>query len=173
MIVPYHAIIMAATRVIRCLVRAYRQERGWSQAELAQRAGISRTAVSAIEGNRLVPSVIAALSLARTFGCTVESLFGTSSGERKEPTWAWPPTSSPCRLFRYPVEAVPAEAVAHDGVFQDGLFIPSRDDDPETTLVLACCDPAVALLAAEYARQALSLLGQGDYPATTRPGQAC
>jgi len=38
-------------------VLARRLAREWSQAELAERAGISRAAVSAIEGERLSPSV--------------------------------------------------------------------------------------------------------------------
>ena len=45
-------------------VKMFRQQRGWSQEDLAQRAGISRAAVSAIEIHRLVPSVAAALALA-------------------------------------------------------------------------------------------------------------
>jgi DNA-binding XRE family transcriptional regulator len=55
------ARIMAAARQEPNRVRPYRESRGWSQAELARRAGISRAAVSAIEVNRLVPSVTAAL----------------------------------------------------------------------------------------------------------------
>jgi molybdate-binding protein/DNA-binding XRE family transcriptional regulator len=165
-------------------VKAHRQGRGWTQAELAERAGVSRAAVSAIEVSRLLPSVGAALSLARAFGCTVEDLFGSNTHSQAEPGWAWPLARTPCRYWRaivqgrllhYPVEAVPTGVIAHDGVYQGGCFVPSGDADPKTTLVLACCDPAVGLLAAEYARstgfrllalarpsrQALSLLGQG------------
>jgi DNA-binding XRE family transcriptional regulator len=42
-------------------VRANRLRLGLSQAQLAEKAGVSRTAVTAIEGNRLVPSVSAAI----------------------------------------------------------------------------------------------------------------
>ncbi len=167
-------------------VLAYRKSRSWSQAELAERAGISRAAVSAIEIGRLVPSVTAAMTLARTFECTVEELFlcGQASGGRAEPAWAWPADRSVCRYWRaqvrgcllhYPVETTATGEVAHDGVFERGSFIPSGDTDPERTLVMACCDPAAGILAAEYARaggfrllilqrssrQALALLGQG------------
>jgi molybdate-binding protein/DNA-binding XRE family transcriptional regulator len=175
--------MMAAQQQVSNRVKAYRQSRGWTQAQLAERGGISRAAVSAIEINRLLPSVAAALSLAKAFGCTVEDLFGLGTHQQPEPQWAWPPTQTPCRywratvqgrLFHYPVEAVPTGFIAHDGVFQDGSFVPSADANPETTLVLASCDPAVNLLAAEYARstgfrllaiarpsrQALALLGQ-------------
>jgi DNA-binding XRE family transcriptional regulator len=63
-------------------VLARRLARQWSQAELAQRAGISRAAVSAIEVERLSPSVATALALAAVFECSVEELFG-----RAQPRW--------------------------------------------------------------------------------------
>jgi molybdate-binding protein/DNA-binding XRE family transcriptional regulator len=184
MIVSYHDTIMAHPPLSRNLVKAYRQRHGWSQGELARRAGISRTAVSAIEINRLVPSVAAALSLAAAFGCTVEDLFGPASAGQPEPDWAWPPTSTPCRywvaqaqgrVLRYPVEVTAAGVVAHDGVFHDGTVTARNAADPAETLVLAGCDPAAGLLASEYARatgfrlialsrsgrRAVTLLGQG------------
>jgi molybdate-binding protein/DNA-binding XRE family transcriptional regulator len=163
-------------------VKQHRQVRGWSQAELASRAGVSRAAVSAVEIGRLVPSVAAALGLAAAFGCTVEDLFGRPSGDTA-PVWAWPPLQSPCRywlarvggrLTAYPVEPAPA-GVPHDGVFRDGAFVPAGPADPDATLVVAACDPAAGLLAAEIARscgfrllvvsrpgrEALALLGRG------------
>src|SRR5262245_3784102 len=165
-------------------VRAHRQSRGWSQAELARRAGISRAAVSAIEVNRLVPSVTTALALASVLDCTVEDLFGATAPEPTGPQWAWPPDRTPSRywqarvrglILHYPVEATAAGVVAHDGVFQNAAFTLSGETDPATTLVMASCDPAAGVLAAEYARstgfrllalqrssrQALALLGQG------------
>lgn len=163
-------------------VKPFRLGRGWSQAELAGRAGISRTAVSAIEAGRLVPSVAAALALAAAFGCTVEDLFGPAAGRPAAPDWAWPPGRTPCRyweaevrgrVLRFPAEDTLAGVVAHDGVFRDGTTIPGPE--PATTLVVAGCDPAAGLLATEYARttrfrllalsrsgrDALSLLGRG------------
>ena len=184
MIMSYHDIIMATRPIARNQVKNCRQQRNWSQAELARHAGISRSEVSAIEVSGLVPSVVAALSLSRALGRTVEELFGSRAGDGTSPKWAWPPTHTPCRYWqatvqgaelRFPAEALPAGVLAHDGIFQSGRFAPREDADPRTTLVLASCDPAVALLAAEYARatgfrmvplarssrQALALLGQG------------
>ena len=63
-------------------VLARRLAREWSQAELAARAGISRAAVSAIEGERLSPSVATALALAAVFECSVEELFGRADNTR-------------------------------------------------------------------------------------------
>jgi len=56
-------------------VRNFRDRRDWTQEDLAQRTGLSRPEISAIETSRLVPSASAALALARAFGCAVESIF--------------------------------------------------------------------------------------------------
>jgi DNA-binding XRE family transcriptional regulator len=55
---------------------------------LAERVGISRAAVSAIEGERLSPSVATALALAEVFECSVEELFGHArTAELSGPQW--------------------------------------------------------------------------------------
>lgn len=145
---------------LRNTIRRWREERGWSQQELAERAGLSRTGVGAIEAGRLVPSTTAALALASAFGCRVEDLFVLADQEAS--VWAWPPAQEPCRYWRaligsrsllYPVEASPLGTVPHDGVWRDGRFLDRPFAEPERTLVVACCDPAVGLLANEYARQ--------------------
>ncbi|MDZ7679812.1 MAG: helix-turn-helix domain-containing protein [Acidimicrobiales bacterium] len=58
-------------------IRATREQRGWSQQELARRAGVTRQLVSSIEAGRHSPNVAAALGLAAALGATVESLFGS------------------------------------------------------------------------------------------------
>ncbi len=164
-------------------VREYRLERGWSQGELARRCGISRTAVSAIETQRLTPSVAAAMSLALVFDCLVEELFGPSTPE-KTLRWAWPVTTTPCRFWRaeidgrrllFPAEATSFVALPHDGVAGAGFIQSERHDRASETLVLASCDPAAALLASEFShrtglrllvlgrasRDSLRLLGEG------------
>src|SRR5260370_38330364 len=94
-------MIMSKERLLLNGVKHARVERGWSQEELARRAGISRAAVSAIEINRLVPSVAAALALARSFECPVEDLFGHSSSRPHDaPQWPWPPRAEPCRFWQ-------------------------------------------------------------------------
>lgn len=62
-------------------VREYRADRGWSQGELADRVGVSRQTINAIETGRYEPSLGLALQLARLFGCPVEELF-TLHGRR-------------------------------------------------------------------------------------------
>src|SRR5215471_8073760 len=128
-------------------LKTHRLSRQWSQAELAQRAGISRAAVSAIELNRLVPSVSAALALAGVLDCSVENLFALSAADAsKAASWAWPPSHDCCRFWHakvgartllYPVETTAAGMVEHDGVFENGVLRTRSRFAPEQTLVLA------------------------------------
>jgi putative molybdopterin biosynthesis protein len=65
----------AATSALESQVRIRRLQAGQSQQDLAARAGLTRQAISAIEGGRYVPNTIVALRLARILGCRVEELF--------------------------------------------------------------------------------------------------
>ena len=56
-------------------LRVARAERGLSQTELAQRAGVTRQTVSSIETGQYVPSALLAFVLARRLGKPVEELF--------------------------------------------------------------------------------------------------
>lgn len=60
---------------MRNRVRDLRAERGWSQAELGVRAGVSRQAIIAIETGRFDPSLPLAFTLARLFDTTIENVF--------------------------------------------------------------------------------------------------
>jgi molybdate-binding protein/transcriptional regulator with XRE-family HTH domain len=142
-------------------VRALRTRLGWSQDELARRSGVSRAGISAIEIGRLVPSTAAALALAAAMGCTVEALFRLPPLEPAN--WAWGAPARPCRYWRaevagrqqlYPVEYSPLGLLPHDGAFHDGACHDHVGIDPMRTLVLASCDPAVGLLAAQLASSA-------------------
>ena len=56
-------------------LRQAREARGWTQAELAERVGVSRKTVNTVENGVFVPSTVIALKLARAFGEPVENLF--------------------------------------------------------------------------------------------------
>ena len=56
-------------------LRALRAEKGWSQAELADRLEVSRQSVNAIETGRYDPSLPLAFRIARTFGRRIEEIF--------------------------------------------------------------------------------------------------
>ena len=56
-------------------LRALRAERGWSQAELAERLDVSRQTVNAIETGKYDPSLPLAFRIADVFGTTIEEIF--------------------------------------------------------------------------------------------------
>ncbi len=56
-------------------LRVLRAENGWSQAALAERLGVSRQAVNAIETGKHDPSLTLAFALADTFGKSIEEIF--------------------------------------------------------------------------------------------------
>jgi len=165
-------------------LKPLRTHRGWTQAELAERAGISRTAVTAIESSRLVPSVAAALALAEALDSTVEALFGRDAGSDEPVVWGDRPDrpNAPYwhaevagRSVLYPADVTPMTAVMPDGAAGSDGALPELSTLARETLVIACCDPAAGVLASLYARstglrllvlnrssqQALDLLRQG------------
>ncbi|WP_423206402.1 transcriptional regulator [Paracoccus yeei] len=52
-----------------------RQQRGWSQADLARHLAVSRQTVNALERGRYDPSLPLAFAIARLFGLAVEDVF--------------------------------------------------------------------------------------------------
>lgn len=61
-------------------LRVLRAERGWSQAELGGRLGVSRQAVNAIETGKYDPSLPLAFKLARLFDMPIETIFSDEQG---------------------------------------------------------------------------------------------
>jgi putative transcriptional regulator len=57
-------------------LKEVRTEHGLTQAELAQRVGVSRKTINTVENEVFVPSTVLALTLARELGVRVEVLFG-------------------------------------------------------------------------------------------------
>ncbi len=56
-------------------LRVLRAERGWSQADLAERLAVSRQSVNAIETGKYDPSLPLAFKIARLFELTIEGVF--------------------------------------------------------------------------------------------------
>ena len=56
-------------------LRQLRAERSWSQADLAEKLGVSRQSVNAIETGRFDPSLPLAFKLSRLFQLPIESIF--------------------------------------------------------------------------------------------------
>jgi len=165
-------------------IREWRSAAGWSQQELADRADLSRTEISAVETGRLVPSAAVALALAGAFGCSVEDLFRLGGdtgggGDAAIGSRYWL-THLGGRVRRIPVEPTHVGVLAHDGVIggeaepgssreagrrnvsgafarpaERGAVTPSAlAPDPRRTLVVAGCDPAVGLLSSFVSRSA-------------------
>lgn len=56
-------------------IKVERARKNWTQADLADKIGISRQAMNAIEGGKFVPSTVLALKMAKAFDTNVESIF--------------------------------------------------------------------------------------------------
>lgn len=179
---PYNGMIMTHIQNNGNRLRERRVANGLTQAELAQRANISRTAVTAIEAGRIVPSVMAALSLARVLQTSVEDLFSQSEESSEGSVWAWQPRpeSAPCwrseihgRTVLYPADSMPMLSLLPDA--RRGSLDGNLTATANETLVMACCDPAAGILASQFAemtglrlivlprssRQSLEMLKQG------------
>jgi putative transcriptional regulator len=61
-------------------LRVLRAEHNWSQAELAQQAGVSRQTINAIENGKYDPSLPLAFKLASVFDRSIEELFESNDG---------------------------------------------------------------------------------------------
>ena len=66
-------------------LRAERERLGLTQAELADRVGVSRKTVNTVENGVFVPSTVLALKLARALGRPVEAIFWLPDVERESP----------------------------------------------------------------------------------------
>jgi putative transcriptional regulator len=60
---------------MRNRLRVLRAEREWSQADLAERLGVSRQTVNAIETGKYDPSLPLAFDIAKLFGLRIEEIF--------------------------------------------------------------------------------------------------
>ncbi len=60
---------------MRNRLRVLRAERSWSQAALAERLGVSRQTINAIETGRYDPSLPLAFKLGRVFDLAIEEIF--------------------------------------------------------------------------------------------------
>lgn len=56
-------------------LKVLRAERDWSQADLAERLGVSRQTVNALETGRYDPSLPLAFRIARVFAQPIEAIF--------------------------------------------------------------------------------------------------
>lgn len=62
-------------------IRVLRAERGWSQAEVADRLGVARQTVNALETGKYAPSLPLAFKISKLFDLPVEHVFDPESIE--------------------------------------------------------------------------------------------
>jgi putative molybdopterin biosynthesis protein len=157
---PYDGTIMTHSFSSSNRIRIHRLKAGLTQAQLAERAGISRSAVTAIESNRLVPSVTAAIGIAAALGQSVEGLFGANKKSSSEVVWESQPLLCDSMVWRaevggrmvhYPATTMPMSVPLPDlWDAKSNSAGPSASD----TLVIASCDPAAGLLASCFSQVA-------------------
>ena len=62
-------------------IKVLRAERNWTQADLADKVGITRQAVISIEKYKYTPSLELAFKIAETFGVSIDSVFEYKEGK--------------------------------------------------------------------------------------------
>jgi putative transcriptional regulator len=60
---------------VKSTLRALREAKGWTQADLAGRLGVSRQTINAIETEKYEPSLSLAFRIARLFRQPIEAIF--------------------------------------------------------------------------------------------------
>ena len=150
-------------------LRLARLGQGLSQAALADQAHVTRQTISGIESGRWSPSLDVAFAIAATLGSTVEELFGAAPRFAPVQSRLVVGGREPARLL---ISAISGEQVAFplegdhvlvpgfrpalaevpgDGPGGAGTYVEaSRFVAPAPALVVAGCDPALALLAGPW-----------------------
>lgn len=161
---------------------ALRRKRGLSAIHLAERVGVSRQTIHAIEAGTYVPNTAVALQLARTLESTVEELFvlagETDAGLRLEqaellPGCAEVEPGQPVQLCRVDERlmatspsAVPWCFPSTDGVVDRRLGANGKsevrvfpeEDDFGGRILIAGCDPGISVLAKHAQGSGLELV---------------
>ena len=147
-------------------VRGRREALGLSQSDVAEAAGLSRQLIGTVETGRHVPSVNAALALARALGTTVEDLFGTRIEQWEAALEQPADEGAPLlavrvgeRLVYAPLSEHGAESFRQraDGIYEGGRVHLFAGIEPEGFAV-AGCDPALGLAASFLPQRGASRL---------------
>src|SRR4029453_19302925 len=105
-----------AASIARC-IRAERAQRSWSLAELAERSGVSKAMLSAIERGEASPTATLLVRIASAYGMTLSSLIaraetggGGLARAANQPQWRDPETGY-IRRHLSPASDMPLELV--------------------------------------------------------------
>lgn len=141
-----------------------RERLGWSQARMAEAAGISRQSYAAIESGRSVPSTAIALRLSETLGRPVSELFRLPDRTEELRVSVWSGAVAPSPGHRVRLTRIAGRWIAHplaeahrpdgladgrvescDGIeVRVGLF---PEPPPPAGLAVVGCDPAFGIVA--------------------------
>lgn len=156
---------------IVCAIKQYRQERGWSQEDLARKLEVRRQAVYDMESGRYLPNTAVALRLAKVFDCRVEDLFSLPVPDNDVPIRlagsAGSGVGESSRLalgvvrgelvgvplggaVDFSLSLRPADALLNEGGQSARLLI--SPEELGKTLLLMGCDPALELLGTHIER---------------------
>ena len=149
-----------------------RQSRGYSAAQLAQLAGVSRQTIYAMEAGGYVPNTVVALRMARALGVEVEDLFSLRDEAappqlREERVALLPGSAAPvagqavqlCRVDRHLMASIPSPLPwyfpASDAVVTHRpasrrlaeVQVFHAEDEFRNRLLVAGCDPGISVLA--------------------------
>ena len=70
--------------MIQNRIKVLRAERDWTQADLAEKLGISRQAIISIEKYKYTPSLELAFKIAEVFNVTINEVFEHKKGTNNE-----------------------------------------------------------------------------------------
>ncbi|SCY88438.1 substrate-binding domain-containing protein [Desulfoluna spongiiphila] len=154
---------------IVCNLKTYRLGKGWTQDELAEKAGLRRQAIYDIESGRYLPNTAVALKLARLIGCRVEDLFVDQAPPETRRLDAIHGEAEPAtrlalgrvrhRLVGLPMDGPASTAFgfcAADGLMARGTRsaeMLTSDEALGKTLILMGCDPAFGILGTHLSRK--------------------
>ena len=172
--VKYNCAMLVDSEVTS-YVRVRRLACGLSQQQLAQRVGVTRQAISAMEGGQYSPGTAVALKLAEVLSCRVDDLFRLKTQSDIVGTLAQPVSGQSQgrrvklvriggRMVVWPIEALTPliNFVAADSVISQNLGSGGQVNlqlyrdiaEIESQIAIAGCDPAISLAAEYMARSA-------------------
>jgi molybdate-binding protein/transcriptional regulator with XRE-family HTH domain len=149
---------------------AERERLGWSQARMAEAAGVSRQSYAAVESGSSVPSTEVALRLSEALGRPVGELFRLPDRPTERRTAAWSGAAGPAPGDRVRLTRIGGRWIAHpsaeshrreapaDGRVASGDAQEVRvelfpDAPPPSGLAVVGCDPAFGIVADELRRE--------------------
>jgi len=147
-----------------------RERLGWTQARMAEAAGISRQSYAAIESGDSVPSTEVALRLSEALGRSVSELFRLPDGAAESRVATWSGVAAPAPGARVRLARIGGRWVAHpcaeahrpDGPADGRVLSGDRaevrvdlfpDPPPSVGLAVVGCDPAFGIVADELRRE--------------------